>query len=593
MADKNKKYILQDDEELGEVEKHTVSTYGPDDDPKEKAKAIKGADEEDINFNDDGSISVKEDDNIEEVEKSQIMKFDLKSGSDVEALQQMLNKGIDSNKITVGTDGTIQVSESKKNLSGNILSAKDFRSMVENHNKINLSEKEIMSILFESESPRITKTDLISEISKRIIYEADMNDDVRRKFESGENDYTEHLDPDTIRNMSQEIFGDVQRNVREKTGKDNVNMGDIQMLLGSSLTNAIQKEQRIGIERLEQKAVQMIKNQFNIPDGAVDFQAEITGLPQLGSRPIRKGNIQYTKGTKTPPEGKSSEELKPEVTRRRFNNALMHGAARKSQNLHHMDDELRTQDPSLNQDYGKIMAANDAMYWMMSDEQIENEGRQGVHAGNVRVDLSNPEKPKVIAQGIVFPILLHELSKGVMELMSLWSLPEDKDVRDYVMDKTDHLQAETNDIRLGSFIWGKFVEQIPVDNQEVISLTFNMLQQLPTSDFNKVMDGLANNRDEAKNTVRELAQEAMEELRGEDYEETINQYSEPENPELDLGDGEDEVDVVLDKDDEESEEPQEEEDPSTWSQSELQDEIDLALDAGDFETVGYLSKYLK
>jgi hypothetical protein len=471
-----------------------------------------------------------------------------------------------------------------------IISANDFKRMVENHNKVDLSEEEIMSILFESESPRMTKADLISEISKRIIYEADMEDSVRRKFESGEHDYSGHLDSDTVRNISQEVFGDIQRAIREKTGRQNVNMMDVQMLLGDNLMRAIQKEQQIGIQNLEQKAVRMIREQFNIPEDAVEFQAEITGLPQLGGRPIEKGNLQYTKGNKEVPQGKTEDELKPEVTRRRITNAMMHGAARKSQNLHHMDDELRQQDPQLNQAYGNIMAANDAMYWMMSDEAIEQEGRGGVHAGNVRLDLSNPEKPKIIAQGIVFPILLHELAKGVMELMSLWSLPEDKDIRDYVTDKTDHLEAETNDIRLGSYIWGKFVEQIPVDNQEVISLTFNLLQQLPTEEFNGVMEGLANNQDQAKNTVRQLAQEAIEELSREDYEDAIGQYEPEDEPEA-----EDDVDTMLGGDEPQGEEPQGEEqpDPSTWSQKEIQDEIDLALDAGDYETVAYLSKYLK
>ena len=271
----------------------------------------------------------------------------------------------------------------------------------------------------------------------------------------------------------------------------------------------------------------------------------------------------------------------------------MHGAARKSQNLHHMSEDLRTQDPTLNNDYSNIMAANDAMYWFMSDEAIENEGRGGVHAGNVRIDLSNPEKPKVIAQGIVFPILLHELAKGVMELMSLWSLPEDKGVRDYVLDKTDNLASETNDIRLGSHLWVKFVEQIPVDNQEVISLTFNIMQQLPTDEFNSIMSGLADDREEAKGKVKELANQAVEELRNEEYEEAIDQYGEPatgeEPPEEDadtmLGGGEE---TPTDQPESEVET-----DYSTWSQKDINDAINDALDAGDYETVQMLSQYLR
>lgn len=238
------------------------------------------------------------------------------------------------------------------------------------------------------------------------------------------------------------------------------------------------------------------------------------------------------------------------------------------------------------------MAANDAMYWMMSDEAIEEEGRGGVHAGNVRVDLSNPERPKIIAQGMVFPILLHELAKGVMELMSLWSLPKDKGIRDYVLDKTDHLAAETNDIRLGSHLWVKFVEQIPVDNQEVISLTFNIMQQLPTDEFNSIMSGLADDREEAKGKVRELANEAIEELKNEEYEEAISQYGEPQGEEEPP---EDDVNTMLGGDKQPPvDEPQDEEpDYSRWSQKDINDAINDALDAGDYETVQMLSQYLR
>jgi hypothetical protein len=120
------------------------------------------------------------------------------------------------------------------------------------------------------------------------------------------------------------------------------------------------------------------------------------------------------------------------------------------------------------------------------------------------------------------------LAKGVVELMSLWSLPTDAEERKYVLDKTDNLDSETNDIRLGPIIWSKFVEQIPVDNQEVISLTFNMLQELSDSEFNSIVDGLLQNRTEAQTKVRRLAEEAMEELRREASDETFGMYGEPD-----------------------------------------------------------------
>ena len=47
--------------------------------------------------------------------------------------------------------------------------------------------------------------------------------------------------------------------------------------------------------------------------------------------------------------------MKPKIKRRRLVNAMMHGAARKSQNLHHMDDELRQEAPQLGSDYANVM----------------------------------------------------------------------------------------------------------------------------------------------------------------------------------------------------------------------------------------------
>jgi len=272
---------------------------------------------------------------------------------------------------------------------------------------------------------------------------------------------------------------------------------------------------------------------------------------------------------------------------------MMHGAARKSQNLHHMDDTLRQENPQLGNHYSNVMAANDANYFLLGDETIKNEGMSGIHAGNVKIDLSNQQKPKIIAQGMIFPILLHELGKGVLELMSLWGLPKDSEERKYVLDKTDNLESETNDIRLGSKIWEKFVQQIPVENQEVVSLTWNMLQELGDEEFNSIIEGLVSGRGDAQNKVRRMADEALEELRREASEDVFGGYE--DSPEEEDGDTltppEDEgetpevtMDDILPSDDEPNYE--------SMSKRELEREIDAALDAGDMDLVRMLGSIL-
>ena len=508
----------------------------------------------------------------------------------------------DSDRLTIGDDGESaiidtepMVDESKKKI------------------KINLSESEIMSIIEEPQSYRIKKSELIKKVKENLISEAQMNDNVRRGFESGENDYQDILGQELTNRLAQEAFDEIADNIRRKTGRQNVSLNDVQGLLGNSLMAAAREEYRLGTENLERKAVDMIRKQYNIPSDAVDFDAKIVGLPpqmlvggdmspqemeQLSRQAnikvgkINRQGLKMTKGNIEPPQGKTSDELKPKIKRRRLTNAMMHGAARKSQNLHHLDDQLRDENPQLGRNYANVMAANDANYFLIDDETIKREGESGVHAGNVRVDLSNPEKPKIIAQGMIFPILLHELSKGVVELMSLWSLPEDSDVRKYVLDKTDNLDSETNDIRLGTKIWEKFVAQIPVDNQEVISLAWNMAQELPDSEFNSMIEGLIEGRGDAQNKVRRIAEDALDELRREASDDAFGGYEDSPEEEGDtLTPPEEEEGEVGLRPEPEIDEPSEPEYES-MSRRDLERELDKALDAGDMDLVRHIGSIL-
>jgi hypothetical protein len=500
-----------------------------------------------------------------------------------------------------------------------IIKAKDFKSIVENYSKIDLSESDIINIIVETQNPIMTKAKIVESIQNKLIFEADMNRDVNSSFEGGTNEYSELLGSDLAKQMANQSFEEIARAIRQKTGKERVTFDDVQQLMSSSLMNAAKEEYAYGIDRLETKAVEMIRKQFNIPEGAVEFDATITGVPQkalglpsdtpqatidqmsrqLGVKvgDIQREGLKFDKGTSPVPQGKTEVQMKPKIKRRKYTNAMMHGAARKSQNIHHMDDQLRQENPRLSQNYANLMAANDASYWMMNDEDIKTQGRQGIHAGNVRVKLSDQPNgvPKIIAQGVVFPVLLHELAKGVIELMSLWSLPVDAEERKYVLDKTDNLDNETNDIRLGTIFWEKFVRQIPTDNQEVISLTWNMMQELSDNDFNDIIEGLSNDRTDSQMKVQRIAEEAAEELRREASDDTFGMYG--DNDDKDGGDVE-----TPDEDEEETnptvlggekEGPEEPKDLNDMTDDELRGLMKSAIEDEDYEFASEIRDILK
>lgn len=477
----------------------------------------------------------------------------------------------------------------------NVLNQKKLQDVQREQKMTKLSKKDILKLVESSEPARMKKSELIESISNLLLNE-DMNDEIRRKIDSGENDYTEHLDADTVRRIANSLMDEIGTNLRNRMGGrgGNVNMERAQHIMADGLMNSLTKEMNHRSE-LEELAVRLVRQEYDIPEDAVDFDAKITGHPQLGGEPIRKEGLKMRRGNKRPPQGKSEEELKPNVTKRRLMNAMMHGAARKGQNLFHLaQDQLNRIAPGLTQDYSKLMAGNDFMYWGLDDETIASESEGGTHAGQVKVDLSGP-KPKIVAQGMTFPFLLHELTKGVLELMSLHGLDADKETRDYVLDKTDNLESEPWDIRLGPKIWEKFLEALDVDDLPMKSHIFNKLSTLPPAEFNLVIQGLLNDRDQAKETIREIADELRRELGQEEVDTALSQFSDEGGDEGgETPEEEDEEDPILkgllSKEDEPSEE--EYDDPENWSKRELEQEIDAALDRGDYDTVRTLSDIL-
>ncbi|MHA2404625.1 MAG: hypothetical protein ACXADH_16615, partial [Candidatus Kariarchaeaceae archaeon] len=353
-------------ENIEEEEKTTVTTYDlsdGDDAMKFNDELDNNVDPEKVNVGPDAATI--EEDELTEVEETNVMKFDLQNGQDVQALQKMLDKGIDSSKLTVGTDGSIT-----------------------------LSEEDIRSVMVDSQSPIMTKAELINEMRSQILNEDNKYQD---EYDSGDNEYSKHLDSDSVRDMGRELFGDIKSAAERKFGGD-ASFDRVSMEMSRSLQKILVFEMNKK-EELSEEAIRLIREEYPaLTEDMVDIDAEITGYPGMpGGKPINKGNVQLEKGNTPPPEGYTEEELKDEVTKRRLINGMTHGAARKGQNLYHMAGEkLREIDPDATEDYSKVMAANDFLYWAMDKNQVRNQSSEGVHAGNVRVVIQESGKPKIV-----------------------------------------------------------------------------------------------------------------------------------------------------------------------------------------------------
>ena len=122
------------------------------------------------------------------------------------------------------------------------------------------------------------------------------------------------------------------------------------------------------------------------------------------------------------------EQLEIEKHKRNIINAIIQGAAKKGHYLFQKPEvkaRLDAISPTLYGDYLGIMAINDFLYFTM-EQMIEmmSQTGQGV-AGKVELEDADEEeggeegeeKPdtKIIATGLIFPILCHEILKGLEE----------------------------------------------------------------------------------------------------------------------------------------------------------------------------------
>ena len=224
------------------------------------------------------------------------------------------------------------------------------------------------------------------------------------------------------------------------------------------------------------------------------------------------------------------EILELEKHKRNIVNALIQGAAKKGHYLFQKPEiksRLDAIDPSLYGDYLGIMAINDFMYFSM-EQMIEmmSQTGQGI-AGKVELGDADDEdggeegeeKPdtKIMATGLIFPILCHEIIKGLEEAKGRHGLPSEPGMRQKVLGQTDILSNEPMQLRIGPEIVEKIRFALPEDifdpeYKGLINWFHILLYQIPAQEFLELI-GNAISEDssklgKAKSRFEEIVKEA-------------------------------------------------------------------------------------
>ena len=369
-------------------------------------------------------------------------------------------------------------------------------------------------------------------------------------------------------------FQKVAKKLRDVTGIQTLTGNQVQnlyMQMMSRIPMIMQVEAR-NKKKLEDLAVKASLDETEVPEGWVEIDA------QLGS-PIDVSNFRYEPDQEEEDEEEQEEkqsldipsfdvedltdeeELELEKHKRNIINAIIQGAAKKGHYIFQKPSikrELDKINPELFGLYLAIMAVNDYMYFTQ-EQMIEmmSQTGQGV-AGKVELDPGGDDDEEgeeggdegeseidtvIKAQGMIFPILCHEIIKGIEESKARHGLPKEPGMRQKVQSQVDLLSNEPMQLRIGPEIVEKIRFALPDpmfedENRGLINWFHILLYQIPAQEFLEII-GNAISEDASKvkkatarfEEIMKEAQNMKDEF--EDYKEEEGIDSEDEDDGLD------------------------------------------------------------
>ena len=344
--------------------------------------------------------------------------------------------------------------------------------------------------------------------------------------------------------LASERYKQVVQRVRQYTGVDTTMVGErgmgelTQMMMAAH--NGIVATEREHREALEQLAIELVIKEMGIPEGAVQFDAKIVGMGEVDTQDFEReeGNQQNMDEVDIEEDLMVDlESLDLERAKRRLINSMIQGASKRGHYMYHyVSEKIQeiTGSQSLINQYGVLMSINDTLYWQLSDQTMQmmmGGGEGGGSVGGKEEVERDTEPPTIKARAINFPILVHELIKGMMELFSHQGEPEDKEMFQQVMQHEDTLEKEMWDLRLGPAIWDRiraqYPEEVLTDENKAELQNYLLVEifKLPAKKFLILMKEVMSSSESGKRLLQEIVDGIVLMLNDQEYQEAINIFN--------------------------------------------------------------------
>ena len=374
-------------------------------------------------------------------------------------------------------------------------------------------------------------------------------------------------DRDFIEMITSQRFKDSVDKVRRFLGDTTPIQGDNPMMgLMNSVMGSLRQIKQVEVqnkEYLENLAVDLVKKELGIPEGQLQFEVELVNGPMgasegMQTQPEQPDEEEVEEAFKESEEHQeemedfmdSMEKFNLEKAKRRMINSLVQGAAFKGGHMYTLvSDEINRLSPNLLNLYGVTQSLMEHLYWLYPDM----EGMAGGGGGQMGQSESDPttDPPTIKAKAFTFPLLVHEIVKGIYSLYGDQGLPNDPVQRSMVVGAEDTLPAEVWDSRLGPIFWEKFRESWPdklyeEDQRHLQQYLFMKLSQLEAKDFIVLAKAIMADKPEAKEVINRMVDEIVDILKKHEYE---SKMSDDDDDSDDYGNNDDDFDDLDDLDD--------------------------------------------
>jgi hypothetical protein len=368
-------------------------------------------------------------------------------------------------------------------------------------------------------------------------------------------DYPERMDPNLERKLGS------PESLYAKNPAFRKGSGDVERLAGTRFkevvnrvrdafdqpdlsSNQVKQQIMSQVMTLTQR-VMSIESRHNqeLVDLALDLALEETGTERdwyqyeltLGGRPQSGGEFQMKQKEKPKFElpknfdidtETDEEQFQSEVDKRNIINLIIQGEAKKGHYSFMKPsylDRISEIDPQLATLYRQIMAAADLVYFTM-EQMIEMMSQTGSGiAGKVDIQDADEDEDggdegpdtKIVASGLIFPILLHEIIKGLEEAPAREQFADmDPGRAADVMGQTDVLSNEPMQLRLGPAVVELIKYALPDEMFEPENAGLNPwfkreLYKIPAKEFlDLIGDAISENKTE-KDRARKKFTEVM------------------------------------------------------------------------------------